>query len=108
MITNLSKKITIATLLVMLAIVSLTPFTYALAATPKGVVGDNFYAVAALSRVFAPQVAKGLPIPQTVRNLFGGELDAFINSINSMSMASTPSSTTLSRVPQMAHEIVGW
>ena len=109
------KNITLALVAAMLAVGALIPLTTALAASPAQAVsanapqanaGDNFYALSALSRVFGPEVAQGKALPQSVRSLFGDNLNAFFG--NYLAAANSQPSITLSHVPLYVHEIRGF
>jgi hypothetical protein len=76
------------------------------ASAPQAYAGDNFYALSALSRVFGPEVAQGMALPQSVLSLFGDNLNAFFG--NYLSTASSQPSITLSHVPFYVHEVRGF
>jgi hypothetical protein len=110
-----TKKITMAILAAVLAVSALVPLTTVMAASParqasasapQAFAGDNFYPLTALSRIFGPEVAKGSPLPQSVRSLFGDNLNAFFDT---QALAMNPlQSAALSRVPESVHEIRGF
>jgi len=104
-----------AILAAVLAVSALVPLTSVMAASPArqrsvsvpgAITGDNFYPLMALGRIYGPQVAKGITLPQSVRNLFGDNLSAFFGDY--LQASSSLQSATLSQVPEFVHEIRGF